>query len=235
MNEVSAMPKPYRDIQGFVRATILKLYRANAAPGSRGIDHPKVRESLARIRAAVNVAPGTSPDIWGMLPSDPAECIADDLGSWAKRDAASPQEIAIHHALVLWAMHQRSQSEPMHDVPGEETGTKRSRTFAQAVGILSKRRDKSVEEGKIGPTQRRFVAALRANSIASMVRHLQGIIPMLREEGIAFDYGTLARDLLRFQIPGWRAGVLRDWSKDFYTVPNVEASQEESAATTSEN
>lgn len=220
--DVESNARKYETIGGFTRAAIRRIYRDwETDPRRSGIADARVREALARLRNAESKRPGASTEVWEYLPGDPALCIRQDFGSRSRADEPTPQEIAIHHALTLWALHQRSKSEPVHDDRRGEDGSPASNSFAQAVRLLSQRRDGKREAGDIGPVRRRFIAALRAQSATAMVRHSRGLVQMLRDEGLAFDYGRFAEDLLWFQFTSTRSRVQRQWSRDFHRVPDT--------------
>lgn len=221
----AAEPRTFETIRGFVVAAIRKAYRGwETDPARRGIADPRAREALARLRAAATAPPGASPEVWEYLPGDPAICIRNDIGSVSVRGAATPQEVAAHHTLALWATHQQSKSEPMHDDRIRSETSEGARPFGQAVYLLARKRDGEADSGDIGPVQRRFVAALRAQSMNAMVVQLRGLIRMLRDESIAFDYGRFAQDLLWFQLPNTRARVQRQWSRDFHRFVSIDNS-----------
>lgn len=209
--------REYATLRDYASATIRGVYRAwETDPNRHGIADPRVRQALAQLRREVNAEPGSSPVVWEYLPGDPAACIRAEFGSASFGGGATAQEIAVHHALTLWAFHQQSKSEFMHDERRGDDGSSVSRSLAQAVRELSRRRDPLQEDGSKGPTLSRFVAALRAQTIGALALQLRGLIQMLREEGIAFDYGRLAQDLLWLQFPSTRARVQRQWSRDLY-------------------
>lgn len=212
----SERPREFESIRGYVHDTIWRIYRAwESNPDRRGIADPRVRAVLARLRRSAASPPGTSAEVWEHLPGDPATCIRGSLGSFAPAGEATPQEIAVHHALVLWAFHQQSKTDFMHDGRRAADGGPEGRSFAEAVRRLSGARDGEREAGDPGPVRRRFVSVARAQSIDAMVAHARGLIQQLRDEGIAFDYGRFAEDLLRFQFPGERSRVQRQWGRDF--------------------
>lgn len=212
----SPVQREYATIRGYVDDAIRRVYRAWGTESTpRGIADPRVRAALARLRRAGASQPGVSPEIWEYWPGDPATSIRNTSGSTASAGHATPQEIAAHHALTLWALHQQSKADFMHDVRRTGDGSPMSCSFAEAVQKLSKRRDGDREPGNLGPVRRRFVTVARAQSIDAMVTHARGLIQQLRDEGIAFDYGRFAEDLLRFQLPGERSRVQRQWSREF--------------------
>lgn len=210
-------PRKFETIRGFVVAAIRNAYRAwETDPARRGIADPRAREALSRLRAATTAPPGAAPEVWEYLPGDPAICIQDGIGSESFGGQATPQEVAVHHALTLWALHQQSKSEFMHDERVASETSEGARSFGHAVYLLARSRDGESEAGEIGPVQRRFILALRAQSVNAMAVQLRALVRMLRDEGIAFDYGRLGQDLLWFQFAGTRARVQRQWNRDFH-------------------
>lgn len=221
--DCEASARQYATIGGYTRAAIRRIYRGwETDPNRSGIADARVREALARLRTAGSRPPGASPEVWEYLPGDPALYIQQEFGAQSRPGEPTAQEIAVHHALTLWAAHQQSKNEPMHDDRQTEDGSQGSISFAQAIRLLSQRRDGEREAGDAGPVRRRFVTALRAQSVAAMVRHSRGLVQMLRVEGIAFDYGRFSEDLLWFQFTRTRSRVQRQWSRDFHRFPGTE-------------
>ena len=113
-------------------------------------------------------------------------------------DEPSRAEWAAYTALTCYAVHQQSQSRPMH-VPGT--------SFGEAVGRLVPRTSESVKA--------RFDALLTAAGFPAVRYHLRSLVTLLRSEGIPFDYGRFAEDLARLQDPRARDRVLLAWGRDY--------------------
>ncbi|MFI0796876.1 type I-E CRISPR-associated protein Cse2/CasB [Micromonospora rubida] len=117
----------------------------------------------------------------------------------------SPQLHAEHAVLVLFALHQQSQSRLMHQ---------------PAVGLglaVAKLRD----SGKFSAdaVTRRFGAAATATSFTEVVAHLRGLITQLRALTPAqpLDYNQLYQDLRAWQDPENAHAVRRRWGAQYFT------------------
>lgn len=154
---------------------------------------PSARGDLAELRKAVDEDPGVNPRVWFMTMETVPE-------RWVgKGEAPSPAELAAFTALTLYGVHQRGNSSPMHV----------SKTpFAQAVGELVRNRTASAK--------RRFDAVLSATSFEAQRYHLRSLVGLLSADGIPFDYGRLAGDLVSLQFPATRSNVQRAWGRQFY-------------------
>jgi CRISPR system Cascade subunit CasB len=119
--------------------------------------------------------------------------------------AASPEELAAHSALTLFAVHQQSRDAGMHQ-PGVGLG--------QAVARLE--RQQAASSGEVAPIRRRFDAVITAQSVGEAIHHLRSIIQQLRVAGIPLDYGSLADDLVAFQNPHRADSVRRRWARQMY-------------------
>jgi len=89
----------------------------------------------------------------GALSKEVGDLTLDDRSGYLG-DAPTRGEKATHAALTLWALHQGSNTRPMHDT------SEQPRRFASAIRLIaeSQRGDKRAEET---PIYRRFAAALR--------------------------------------------------------------------------
>lgn len=175
---------------------------------------PAATADLARLRRGVGKAPGQLPDIW--------ELTAPPSSDVGYGDAATPAETAVHVAMTLFAVHQQSESQPMH-VPG--------RSLAGAFGKLVRRHKDAVGEKSL---RARFDAVVTATTFASVPYHLRGLVSLLKREGLGFDYGILADDIcvlargMQPDGPQWgHTGVeevRRRWARDFRHLDQDEIS-----------
>ena len=115
--------------------------------------------------------------------------------------------MAVNDALVLFAHHQQSQSQPMHR-GGVRLGT--------AVGRLARARgvDNKFDES----TLRRFQAAALAQTHDARVLLLRHLVSMMRSTDfpIPLDYGWLAADLYRFQFRASAHKVRLAWGRSLH-------------------
>jgi CRISPR type I-E-associated protein CasB/Cse2 len=153
--------------------------------------------ALARLRRGLGKKPGAVLDI---LEYTSAAELVHDL----RDDDPTFAEIAAHHCLTLFAMHQQSLSRRMH-----QTGSRPGMAFRQLVG-----KDGVKPEN---PVVRRFTMLGTADSLDELAHHLRGMVQLLRAKAIPLDYGRLAGNLLSWQYPGGADRVRLSWGRDFYT------------------
>jgi CRISPR system Cascade subunit CasB len=159
--------------------------------------------ALAHLRANVAREPGADPRIWSLT----VEGVPGD----ARGDSASAEERAVHAALTLYAVHQQSRSDGMHQ-PGVGLG--------RAVARLDRARGGGESE-HTSPVRRRFDAAVTAEDLTEVVHHLRGLVGQLRADGIGLDYGMLADDLHLYQRPDGADVVRRRWARQFHHLDSV--------------
>ncbi|MBB1017419.1 type I-E CRISPR-associated protein Cse2/CasB [Dietzia sp. DQ11-71] len=172
--------------------------------------------ALARLRRATATEIGEDPSAWQIaflgypVPED-------------DRDYPSADEKAVYLTLTLFALHQQSKNEPMHEDGGPSLGTALSR-LARISG----------SEDASDPVVRRFNALVTADSEPETRWHLRSLVGQLRAHDIRLDYGRLADDL---SVLGGhhrrsessdqaRRRVQLRWSRDFSRAPKPD---EESA------
>jgi CRISPR system Cascade subunit CasB len=66
------------------------------------------------------------------------------------------------------------------------------------------------------PVLRRFHALGTASSLPETLHHLRGLVTRLRSEAIPLEYGQLAQDLRRLQVPRTAASVRLQWGRDYH-------------------
>lgn len=163
---------------------------------------PSARALRAQLRGALGKEVGTVPAIWDLTLDDRSGYLGD---------APTRGEKATHAALTLWALHQGSNTRPMHDT------SEQPRRFASAIRLIaeSQRGDKRAEET---PIYRRFAAAVQAPTFEGLLVHLRSLVSQLESAEIPCDYGQLAADLFTWQDPRYRTSVMRDWGRQFARV-----------------
>lgn len=135
---------------------------------------------LAQLRRADAGNPGADPELWQVTLDGMREEL---LGHG---DKPSRSESSAHAALVLYALHQQSKSEPMH---------RRGVGLGQAVRQLSASRAREGSKGVDPGTLARFHSLVRAQSQSARIYNTRGLIGLLRSSSIPLDYGLLATDL----------------------------------------
>jgi CRISPR system Cascade subunit CasB len=169
---------------------------------------PRAVAALAALRRAVAAPVGSVPEVWDLttLP-----WVDDTLPRVT--DEPTPEELACHTAMTLYALHQQSKHDPMHVRAGRQD----SRSLGVAVARLIAAVDnpqRRADPDRVSSVRRRFNALVTASTFTEMTHHLRGLIMQLRAEGIALDYGRLADDLARLQNPGRADGVRLRWARD---------------------
>ena len=162
-------------------------------------DSPAARAQRAQLRGALGREVGTVPEIWDLTLDDRSGYLGD---------APTRGENAVHGALTLWALHQGSNSRPMHD------SSPHPRSFASAIRVVAEgqRGERRAEET---PVYRRFAAAVQAPTFAGLLIHLRSLVSQLEAAEIPCSYAGLAADLFTWQDPSRRASVMRDWGRQF--------------------
>ncbi|MFI7122188.1 type I-E CRISPR-associated protein Cse2/CasB [Amycolatopsis sp. NPDC049868] len=163
--------------------------------------------ALARLRRAVGKPPGSVFDVLDYTMA------AEFVGDW-RGDNPSWAEVAAHHAMTLYSVHQQSQRKPMHV---------RDRTLGTAVRRL-------IPESEYKPTHavaRRFAMLGTADSLSELIHHLRGIVQLLRTASIPIDYGRLTEDLVTWQRDGGPERVRLRWGRDFHLPPATPPAESE--------
>ena len=156
----------------------------------------RARGELAALRRGVSRSPGELPEIWELTRVE----VPDGAG-----DAPTWEEIAVHTAMTLYAVHQQSRTEHM---------------FSPGVGLGSAARRLIGSPDEENPSARaRFNALVTSTTVAELRHHLRGFVSLLRARGIALDHAMLADDVLRFQQPGGARSVRLAWARQYYSLP----------------
>lgn len=155
--------------------------------------------ALARLRRAVGKPAGSVNDVLQYT-------LADEFAGRDAGDEATAEEKAAHISLTLYALHQQSQGERMHQ---------RGWGMGRAV-----RRLHPEEPGAVpSPVLRRFQTLGTSDSLDELAHHARGMVQLLRAKQIPLDYALLADELVGWQRPG-RASVVRlRWGREFYRTP----------------
>ncbi|WP_309131319.1 type I-E CRISPR-associated protein Cse2/CasB [Brevibacterium sp.] len=170
------------------------------------------RATLAKLRRAAGEAAESNPLAWAAA--------FDILGeSFVQRYENSPShtmpdEFAAFTALTLYAVHQQSQSKPMHFV---SNNTSPLRSFGHAAGELARTRDSN-------SIKKRFDAIVTTRNASTRLHHLRGLTEILSTDGIGLNYGNHAEDIRSSLFPEWDQTVLR-WIRDFarsYNSPKTD-------------
>ena len=155
----------------------------------------RARGELAALRRGVSRSPGELPEIWELTRVE----VPDGAG-----DAPTWEEIAVHTAMTLYAVHQQSRTEPM---------------FRPGAGLGSAAHDLVGRDEENPSARARFNALVTSTTVAELRHHLRSFVSLLRARGIALDHAMLADDVLRFQQPGGAKKVRLAWARQYYSLP----------------
>lgn len=192
MTDTTITPRP---LQRIVAGRAQRLQHGYLANQSDAV------AALARLRRALGAEPGSILDILDYT-------YAPEFTAGWDRDEPSWAETAAHHALALYAVHQQSQAQGMHQ-PGRRLGAAVRQLIPPALYTPAH------------PIARRFAALSTADSLTELLHHLRGIVQLLRAAGLGLDYGQLAEDLQTWQRPDGPARVRRRWGRDFHLTPRT--------------
>ena len=170
--------------------------------GPRGLqarylqNESRARGEMAALRKGASRDSGELPEIW--------ELTSVEIPEYAS-DAPTREEIAVHTAMTLYAVHQQSRTEHM---------------FSPGVGLGSAARRLIGSPDEENPSARaRFNALVTSTTVAELRHHLRSFVSLLRARGIALDHAMLADDVLRFQQPGGAKKVRLAWARQYYSLP----------------
>lgn len=174
--------------------------RAQEFAGGLANESSEARASLAVLRRSLSAPLAEQPQVWTkVFNSFPLELEGP-------RDEPGVYETAAHLALAFFALHQQSRSESMH---------KANEGFGAAICQLHQVAGENQKKG----VERRFNAALTAQTTDELVHHLRGLIQMLRSYSVPMDYGQLANDLVALNYSGSARRVRLRWARDMNRVP----------------
>ena len=155
----------------------------------------RARGELAALRRGASRSPGELPEIWELTRVEVPES-AGDAPTW--------EELAVHTAMTLYAVHQQSRTEPM---------------FRPGIGLGSAAHDLVGRDEENPSARARFNALVTSTTVAELRHHLRSFVSLLRARGIALDHAMLADDVLRFQQPGGAKKVRLAWARQYYSLP----------------
>lgn len=176
----------------YVDTRVAELQRGYLNPNYRD---PAAVAALARLRRGVGKPPGEVIDLleFTTLP-----------GAFHADEASPPEydEWAVHVAMTLFAVHQQSRGERMHQ---------RGRGLGGALRSLHQGDPKSLPD----PLVRRFRMLGTADNFAELTHHLRGAVQLLRTGSAPLDYGVLTDQLVAWQR-GDRSRIQLTWGRQFY-------------------
>jgi CRISPR type I-E-associated protein CasB/Cse2 len=167
--------------------------------------------ALARLRRGMGKPAGSVLDILEFT-------LAPEFVGDPREDEPTSAEVAAHQCLTLYAAHQQSQRQRMHQ---------RGHRLGRSIRALIPASERDYTRHAVA---RRFAMLGTADSLDELVHHLRGVVALLRGKAVPLDYGQLAADLLRWQRRGGPPAVRLRWGRDFHHL-SAPAPQTEPATT----
>ncbi|MFE6663963.1 type I-E CRISPR-associated protein Cse2/CasB [Streptomyces sp. NPDC057697] len=176
-------------------------------------DDPAAVAEMAQLRRGAGKRAHEIPELWGF---DALEKLAELMpkaasGSARREDA----EEAVFLASTLWALHQQSR-------PGQKTHV-RGKDLGGAVRALIRLKKAESADEEESPLRKRLVRVGTAESFPSVAVRLREIVTLLRSvsEPPPLDYARLAGQLYQWQDRSARAGVQREWGREFHLAASA--------------
>ncbi|MEV8052415.1 type I-E CRISPR-associated protein Cse2/CasB [Streptomyces bacillaris] len=168
-------------------------------------DRPHAVSELARLRRGVGKRAHEVEDLWGIEAMDDLAVLLKGSGEFSRPEDA---EEAVFLACTLWALHQQSgRDQGMHQ---------RNQNLGGAVRALIRAQGTAGEDEEGSPLRKRLVRIGTAESLDSVAVRLREIVLLLRDAKVPLDYARLAGQLYRWQHRPDRAGVQREWGREFH-------------------
>lgn len=177
---------------------------------------PETKADLALLRKYIGKDPNQVIDPWSVILDGDEEglklILAPHQNSGQEEiSTLTRSEIALYHTFSLYALHQRSRTDPM-----TASDTSIGKALNQlAVFRGTKTGSTTDESDKIF---RRLKAMAHKKTLKAMIPDLRGLISLLNEAKIPLDYPALAVDLFWLQNPRTKNRVLIHWINDFNKV-----------------
>ncbi|MFF0505556.1 type I-E CRISPR-associated protein Cse2/CasB [Streptomyces fimicarius] len=168
-------------------------------------DVPSAVAELARLRRGAGKRAHQVPDLWGVGGTEELTQLLDGRQGFFRAEYA---EEAVFLAVTLWALHQQSgRDHGMHD---------RRQNLGGAVRTLIRKQGAVSADEEDSPLRKRLVRVGTAESLDSVAVRLREIVLLLRGAKLPLDYARLAGQLYRWQYRPDRAGVQREWGREFH-------------------
>ncbi len=182
-------------------------------------DRPHAVSELARLRRGAGKRAHEVVDLWGIGGMDELAGLLADHGQSSRAEDA---EEAVFLACTLWALHQQSgRDQGMHQ---------RNQNLGGAVRTLIRSQGTAGEDEEASPLRKRLVRVGTAESLDSVAVRLREIVLLLRGAKVPLDYARLAGQLYRWQHRPDRAGVQREWGREFHLAAATAGKKGRSAA-----
>ena len=188
-------PPDARRARRLGRIGLLVNQRIGGAHGlqKRYLDNESLgRAEVAALRKGANRAPGELPEIWELTRVE----VPDGAG-----DAPTWEEVAVHTAMTLYAVHQQSRT---------------TRMFRPGRGLGHAARELVGWEEDNDSARKRFNTLVTSTTITELRHHLRNFISLLRARDITLDHAMLVDDIARFQRPGGAKKVRLTWARQYH-------------------
>lgn len=152
----------------------------------------RARGEMAALRGAATKEPGEIPEIWELTQVEVPDN-TDDAPTW--------EEVAVHTAMTLYAVHQQSRT---------------TRMFRPGRGLGHAARELVGWEEDNDSARKRFNALVTSTTITELRHHLRNFISLLRARDITLDHAMLVDDIARFQRPGGAKKVRLTWARQYH-------------------
>ncbi|MFE7464237.1 type I-E CRISPR-associated protein Cse2/CasB [Streptomyces sp. NPDC057499] len=180
-------------------------------------DDPAAVAELARLRRGAGRRAHEVQDLWGI---GALENLAESLAKKSKKPSDARRENAeeaVFLASTLWALHQQSRRDHRTHTRGKDLGG--------AVRALIRLKESARTDEEESTLRKRLVRVGTAESLQSVAVRLREIVMLLRaqSEPLSLDYARLAGQLYRWQDRNARAGVQREWGREFHLAAGPRA------------
>ena len=152
----------------------------------------RARGEMAALRGAATKEPGEIPEIWELTQVEVPDN-TDDAPTW--------EEVAVHTAMTLYAVHQQSRT---------------TRMFRPGRGLGHAARELVGWEEDNDSARKRFNTLVTSTTITELRHHLRNFISLLRARDITLDHAMLVDDIARFQRPGGAKKVRLTWARQYH-------------------
>lgn len=186
------VPQRARHLGDIGRLVDCRLNGENGLQNRYLRNEARARGHMAALRSATTKEPGEIPEIWELTQVK----VPDHVG-----DAPTWEEVAVHTAMTLYAVHQQSRT---------------TRMFRPGRGLGHAARELVGWEEDNDSARKRFNALVTSTTITELRHHLRNFISLLRARDITLDHAMLADDIVRFQRPGGAKKVRLTWARQYH-------------------
>ncbi len=186
------VPQRARHLGDIGRLVDCRLNGENGLQNRYLRNEARARGHMAALRGATTKEPGEIPEIWELTQVK----VPDHVG-----DAPTREEVAVHTAMTLYAVHQQSRT---------------TRMFRPGRGLGHAARELVGWEEDNDSARKRFNALVTSTTITELRHHLRNFISLLRARDITLDHAMLVDDIARFQRPGGAKKVRLTWARQYH-------------------